>query len=103
MTDQANDKSLSYITRLGEEYYLAELRDQLEEKHMNDYVVIEPVSKRYYVDEDLLLAIQEAEQEFPDSFFTIIKIGSLQPPIAAYKHPSADELELFTDAIFNSR
>lgn len=90
MTDQTPNHSLSYITQLGTEYYLQDLRDELEQKHMGDYVVIEPLTKRYFVDEDLLLAIQEAEQEFPDSFFTIIKIGSLKPPVAAYKHTTSN-------------
>ncbi|GEM_PF-1335095 len=75
----ATENSLSYVTKLGEEYYLQDLRENLEADHLGEYVVIEPVSKRYYVDADLLLAIQEAEQEFPDSFFTIIKVGSLHP------------------------
>jgi hypothetical protein len=98
MTDQAADHSLTYITQLGTEYYLSELREKLEHEHMNEYVVIEPLSKRYYVDEDLLLAIQEAEQEFPDSFFTIIKIGSLKQPTAAYQHANA-ETDFFSNAV----
>src|SRR5258708_2557407 len=97
MTGQTSDYTLSYITQLGEQYYLSELRERLEKDHNGEYVVIEPLSKTYYIDEDLLLAIQEAEQEFPDNFFTIIKIGSLQPPSAAYKHST----EVFPNAIFN--
>jgi len=100
MTDQikTSEFSLSYITQLGEQYYLAELREKLEKTKNGEYVVIEPLSKRYYVDEDLLLAIQEAEQEFPDNFFTIIKIGSLQPPPASYK----SSMDVFSNAISNS-
>lgn len=102
MTEQTPDQSLTYITQLGSEYYLSDLREQLEKEHMGDYVVIEPVSKRYFVDEDLLLAIQEAEQEFPDSFFTIIKIGSLKPSTAAFKQHSSD-YDIFANEVSYSR
>jgi hypothetical protein len=102
MTEQMTDQSLTYVTKLGEDYYLSELREKLEQEHLGDYVVIEPLSKRYYIDGDLLLAIQEAEQEFPDSFFTIIKVGSLKPSTAAFKKPVRNEWQMFFDAVPHS-
>jgi hypothetical protein len=77
--------SLRYLTQLGEDFYFDELKDKLEKTDFGKYVVIEAESKKYFVHEDLLEALNEAEEEFPEKFFTIIKIGSLQLPATNYR------------------
>lgn len=90
MFDSANFQSapgnpLRQLTKLGEDYYFDELKDKLEKEHFGEYVVIEAESQKYFIDEDLLEALNKAEETFPEKFFTIIKIGSLQPPATNYK------------------
>jgi hypothetical protein len=89
MTDQDTEyQSLDYITRTGEEFYMEKLREKLEKTHKGEYVVIEPESKSYFVDADLLEAIQKAEEKFPDSLFYIVRIGSLYPTSAHFRKPT---------------
>jgi hypothetical protein len=72
-------ETLDEVTQLGMAYYLEELREELEAKHLNQYAVIEPHSKTYFVNEDLLVAIEQAEQQFPQKLFFIVQIGTLYP------------------------
>lgn len=66
------------VTRRGQEIYLTELKDPLEGSHPGSYVVIEVISKKHFVDPDLVVAVQKAKKEFPDSLFFIVQIGKLQ-------------------------
>jgi hypothetical protein len=74
--DQA---TLDEVTKLGMAYYLEELRDELEVKYLNKYAVIEPFSKEYFIDADLLEAIEQAERKFPKKLFFIVQVGTLYP------------------------
>jgi hypothetical protein len=79
-----NQDSLDYITKVGAEYYFHELKDELEEKEKGNYLVMEVESKEYFLDEDLLKAIEKAEKKFPDKLFFIVQVGTLQPPANFY-------------------
>jgi hypothetical protein len=85
-TQVIQQQSLEYISKTGREFYLSELRDKLEKDAFNKYVVIEPTSKDYFIDEDLLVALQQAEEKFPDKLFYIVKVGSLLPPATNFVH-----------------
>lgn len=80
--------SLTVLTQEGERFYLEELRKKLEAKHLGQYVIIEPKSKDYFIDDDLLVALQKAEKKHPDKFFTIVKVGTFKPPVNNYKSNS---------------
>src|SRR5436305_1104681 len=83
--DVYQQPSLHSLANEGEQFYLDKLRADLEEKRLGEYVVIEPESKAYFVDEDLLKALKVAEKKFPNKFFTIIKIGTFKPSTNNYK------------------
>lgn len=70
--------SPQYVTQLGKQIYLDELRQDLEKQHFGEYVVIEVESKKHFVNKDLTAALQEAEKEFPNKLFYIVRIGTLQ-------------------------
>ncbi len=70
--------SLSEISRLGNEFYLTELKDKLEKTKMGQYVVIEVESKKYFVDPDLKVALEKANKKFPTKLFNIIRVGELR-------------------------
>lgn len=67
--------SLNEISQLGEKYYKEELRGQLEETNLGDYLVLDVEQKNYKVNSDRLVAVQEARKEFGDKLFYIIQIG----------------------------
>ena len=66
------------IAKIGNEFYLSSLKDILEKSNFGEYVVIEVLSKEYFVDKDLKNALETAQSKYPDKLFHIIKIGSLQ-------------------------
>lgn len=66
------------VSRLGEDFYFRELKDTLEKTSKGEYVVIEVESKRYFVNKDLLKALEDAKREFSERIFHIIQIGTLQ-------------------------
>ena len=76
------------ITRIGQEIYLNELKENLEQSHLGEYVVIEVKTKKYFINPDLVTAIQKAKKEFPDSLFFIVQIGKLQVPSIQQKKES---------------
>ncbi len=66
------------ITRKGEEIYINELKDRLESSHNGEYVIIDIDSKEYFVNKDLVVALEEARKKFPGKLFFIVQIGTLQ-------------------------
>lgn len=66
------------ITQRGEEIYINELKEKLEAGNNGEYVVIEVGSKEYFVNRDLVVALKEARERFPDKLFFIVQIGALQ-------------------------
>jgi hypothetical protein len=77
--------SLEYITKVGMEFYLQDLKEKLEKTENGKYLVLEVDSKTYFIDEDLLDAIEKAEEKFPDKLFFIVQIGTLQDPFVYQK------------------
>ena len=77
-TADFNPNSPEYISQRGEEIYLNELKDKLEANHMGEYAVIDIDTKKVFTNQNLLTALQEAEAEFPNKLFYIVRVGSLQ-------------------------
>ena len=73
-----NNNSPDYVTQRGEEIYLNELRSELEANHFGEYAVIEVNTKKHFIDQDLTVALKDAEVAFPNTLFYIVKIGTLQ-------------------------
>jgi hypothetical protein len=67
--------SLEELTRRGEEFYLKELREDLERDHMGHYAVIDVENKRYEIDPDEYDAIKKAQRAFGEKLFYIVRIG----------------------------
>lgn len=80
-----NNYSTEDITRLGEEFYLNQLKSKLENSNNGDYVVIDVQSKKYFIDRDLMIALNQARKKFPDRLFFIVQIGTLQASTMNYK------------------
>lgn len=87
-TIQQSTLSPDEITRRGQEIYLSELKDTLEKAHFGEYVVIEVTTKKNYIDQDLVIAVQKAKKEFPDSLFFIVQVGKLQAASVKQKRDS---------------
>lgn len=84
MTSQ-NSMSLENISRLGEKFYLDELKSILEPEHMGQYAVIDVEEKKYQVDIDRFTAVEKARKEFGENkLFYIVQIGMLQQPTMNY-------------------
>ena len=72
------------IARKGEEIYLDELKESLEKTNLGDYVVIEVESSKYFVNKDLKVALEEAQKEFSNKVFHIVRVGTLQKSTKSY-------------------
>lgn len=68
--------SLEEITKIGQKFYVEELKMKLEEKHMGEYVVIDVDEKKYKIDADRLAAVEKARKEYGEKLFYIVQIGS---------------------------
>lgn len=84
-TPQIQNTSPEEVTKRGEEIYFNELKSQLENTNKGDYVVIDVDSKEYFVDNDLIQALDKAKQKYPDKLFFIVQIGTLQKPTLGYR------------------
>ncbi len=73
-----NPLSLEDISKLGEKFYVEELKDVLEKSNMGQFAVIDVGQRKYVVDPDRLLAVDKARKEFGDKLFYIVQIGSMQ-------------------------
>lgn len=62
------------LDRLGWTRY-EEIKDEIEEKHHGDYVMIEVDSGDYFIAETPEEALQRAEAVHPDKAFCLIRIG----------------------------
>ena len=74
--------SLNELTQRGQQIYLSELREKLEQTHMGDWVIIEVESKKHFINGDEIKAIKKAKEEFPNKLFFIVKVGTLYPTYA---------------------
>lgn len=72
------DISLNELSQRGQQIYFAGLKDKLEKTNLDDYVVIEVESKKYFVDKDQVTAVKKALKKFPGKLFFIAKIGNLR-------------------------
>ncbi len=81
---QANQSSEN-LTKIGEKYYLDNLKDKLEKTNNGDFLVLEVESHKYFINQDLMVALNQAKNEFPDKLFFIVQIGTLQKPAINYK------------------
>lgn len=72
--------SLEEITELGRHFYFDTLQERLEITNLGQYVVIEPASKEYFINEDLTKALQQARDKYPEDLFYIVKIGDIRKP-----------------------
>jgi len=77
----ASERSLD-IARRATEIYEQRLRDELETKHRNAFVAVEPDSGEYFLGETLSAAIQAARAAYPDRISFALRVG----------HPSAVNL-----------
>ena len=74
------------LTRKGEEIYFSRLQSELEPNDNGKYVVIEVNSGDYIVDRDVLGAVNQAQQKYPNTLFYIAAIGSVTKPQADNYH-----------------
>jgi hypothetical protein len=72
--------SLEEIIKLGEKFYLEELKEKLEEEKIGQYIVIDVEEKKYFVDPDRLVAVQKAQEESGNKLFYILQIGNVKNP-----------------------
>jgi len=72
------------IVKLGEKFYLEEIKDIVEKQYMGQYAVVDVEQKKYKLDPDRLIAIEKAKKEFGDKLFYIIQIGGSQNPSLNY-------------------
>lgn len=80
MNNTSQPLSLEEITRLGEKFYVEELKDKLEKEKAGDYVVIDVEQKKYRADADRLVAVEKARADFGDKLFYIVQVGGVQNP-----------------------
>lgn len=80
-----NNQSAEDVTKIGEEYYLNTLKEKLEKTNNGDFLVLEVESKKYFINGDLMVALDQAQKEFPSKLFFIVQIGTLQKPTMNYK------------------
>lgn len=65
------------VIKKGEAIYFSRLKDELEPTHSGETVVIEVDSGEYFINKDVLVAVNEARAKFPDKLFYIATIGSI--------------------------
>ena len=53
----------------------AGVKEQLENEHWGEIIVIEPDSGHYFVDKNRRKAMQNAEEKYPDKLFHMRRIG----------------------------
>jgi len=63
------------LVRLGEKRY-AELKERLEAKNNNQFVVIEVDSGDYFIDKRHMKALLKARKKHPTAIFYLARIGS---------------------------
>jgi hypothetical protein len=76
-----NQYTPEQVTKLGEDIYFSKLQSKLEPKENGKYIVLDVESEKYFVNEDLMVAINEAQAKFPESLFYIASIGSITRPM----------------------
>lgn len=63
------------IVRRAKDIYESSLRSELEARHANEFVAIEPESGEYFLGETMSAAIQAARAAYPDRISFTMRIG----------------------------
>ena len=63
------------VVRQATEFYERELRSSLEAEHMDEFVAIEPVSKTYYLGQEMSDATRQARAAFPNRRSYLMRVG----------------------------
>jgi hypothetical protein len=63
------------IAEQAKQFYDAELRDELEANHRNQFVAIEPASKAHFVADTFLAAALAAKEAYPDRQSFVLRVG----------------------------
>ncbi len=66
--------STTELTRLGESRY-EQLKNEIEPKHKNEFIVIEVDSGDYFISRDSVKASLKAKKKYPESIFYLARIG----------------------------
>jgi hypothetical protein len=66
--------STTELVKRGEKRY-EQIKEQLEPKHKNKFVVIEVDSGDYFIDKDSVKATLRARKKYPHSIFYLARIG----------------------------
>ncbi len=61
---------------MGQKFYVEELKTNLEQNHMGEYVVIDVDERKYEIDADRLVAVKKAIKKYGEKLFYIIQIGN---------------------------
>ncbi len=85
MVPPQSNLSADEVTKAGEKYYFDILKEKLEKTNNGQFLVLEVESKKYFINEDLMVALNEARKEFRSKLFFIVQIGTLQKPTMNYK------------------
>ena len=68
-------ETLPSISQLGQEIYDRSLREKLEADHAGEYLLIHVDTEEYVMDEDQLVAAQQAIACYADGRWYMIRIG----------------------------
>lgn len=79
-----SSQSTEEITKTGEKYYFENLKNKLEKTNNGDFLVLEVESKKYFLNKDLMVALDQAQKKFPSKLFFIVQVGTLQKPTVNY-------------------
>ncbi len=63
------------VVRQATEFYEQELRSSLEAEHRDEFVAIEPVSRTYYLGQQMSDATRQARAAFPDRRSYLMRVG----------------------------
>lgn len=71
--------TLEQILKEGEKIY-NDNRAELERDYQGQYIVIDAEEKKYVINPDQLVAIDQAKKEFGDKLFYIARVGNVALP-----------------------
>jgi hypothetical protein len=63
------------IANKAKEVYEQDLRERLEAQHRDEFVAVEPVSRRFFLGDTFIAAALAAREAFPDRKSFVIRIG----------------------------
>ncbi|MCY3628825.1 MAG: hypothetical protein OXI05_00775 [Bacteroidota bacterium] len=75
MTTRTFPASKEQVAEMGEDIYCRTLKEELEASHKGEYVVIDVLTGKSYLDKYGEIALMEAREQCPYGLFYIIRIG----------------------------